>query len=205
MELAFPDSETLDARVQPRVLTMQAAIASSVRQSLCHWFPHNFYSLCHAFAVVGSNVASIVCNRNYRPVAGLAAIDAGNDQIIVMADEQAFHNPIGGAYHCWIESDDEDPLELVDFTFGHNHVYAEANGYPWGGDASPDYLWGLSSAISIRTPLSALRPGFGKDKIWVKEPAAGVQWMQRHMADNTNAYVQLTSEALVHYKHLTQE
>jgi hypothetical protein len=202
MELAFPDSETLDARVQPRVLTMQAAIASSVRQSLCHWFPHNFYSLCHAFAVVGSNVASIVCNRNYRPVAGLAAIDAGNDQIIVMADEQAFHNPIGGAYHCWIESDDEDPLELVDFTFGHNHVYAEANGYPWGGDASPDYLWGLSSAISIRTPLSALRPGFGKDKIWVKEPAAGVQWMQRHMADNTNAYVQLTSEALVHYKRI---
>ena len=203
MDLAFPDSETRAAQAKPQALSMQAAIADSVRTSLCHWFPHNFYSLCHAFAVVGSNVASIVCNRNYRPVAGLAAIDAGNDQIIVMADEQAFHNPIGGAYHCWIESDDEAALELVDFTFGHNHIYAEANGYPWGGADSPAYLWGLSSAISIRTPLSALRPGFGKDKIWVKEPLAGAHWMQRHMADNTNAYVQLTSEALVHYKRLT--
>ena len=61
----------------------------------------------------------------------MAAIDAGNDQIIVMADEQAFSNPLGGAYHCWIESDDAAPVELVDLTFEHNHIYAEANGYPW--------------------------------------------------------------------------
>jgi hypothetical protein len=202
MEMAYSEPLPALAETSPRVQQIQAAIATSVRTSLCHWFPHNFYSLCHAFAVVGSNLASIALDRNYRPVAGLAAIDAGNDQVIVMADEQAFHSPQGGAYHCWIESDDDAPLELVDFTFGHNQIYAEANGYPWHGEDAPAYLWGLSDAISLRSPLSGLRSGFGKNKIWVSEPPSGPPWMQAHIASNTNAYVQLTSDALVRYHQL---
>jgi len=201
MELAYTES-TAPPKAQPQLERMQSAVAHSVRTCLSHWFPHNFHALCHAFAVVGSNVASIVFDRNYRPVAGLAAIDAGNDQIIVMADEQAFSHPLGGAYHCWIESDDAAQAELVDFTFEHNHVYAEANGYPWTGEPSPSYLWGPADDIAIRTPLASLRPGFGKDKIWVHEPAAGRAWMQAHIAGNTNAYVQLTTEALRHYQQL---
>jgi len=202
MEMAYSEPLAHPVEASPLVLRTQSAIAQSVRTCLCHWFPHNFHSLCHAFAVVGSNVASIALNRNYRPVAGLAAIDAGNDQIIVMADERAFTHPLGGAYHCWIESDDEAPVELVDFTFEHNHVYAEANGYPWTGEASPAYLWGPADVVAIRTPLSSLRSGFGKDKIWVSEPPSGTRWMQAHIASNTNAYVQLTSEALAHYRLL---
>lgn len=202
MDMACFEPLPLPAEAMALQQHQQSAIAASVRSCLCHWFPHNFYSLCHAFAVVGSNVASIVLNRNYRPVAGLAAIDAGNEQVIVMADEQAFHHPLGGAYHCWIESDDDAPQELVDFTFEHNHVYAQANGYPWDGEASPAYLWGLSDVVSIRTPLSSLRPGFGKDKIWVQEPASGMRWMQSHIDSNTHAYVQLTSDALRRYQQL---
>jgi hypothetical protein len=202
MEMAYSELEACPSETSPLTLRMRSAIALSVRNCLCHWFPHNFHSLCHAFAVVGSNVASIALDRNYRPVAGLAAIDAGNDQIIVMADEQAFSHPLGGAYHCWIESDDAAPVELLDFTFEHNHVYAEANGYPWTGEASPAYLWGPSDVVSIRTPLASLRAGFGKDKIWVSEPQAGARWMQAHIANNTNAYVQLTSDALARYQQL---
>ena len=96
----------------------QEAVAAGVRHSVGHWFPHNFESLCHAFAVVGSNLASIASGRDYRPVAGHAAIDAGNGKLIVMNEDHAFGAKEGGAYHCWIESTQSEPKELIDLTFG---------------------------------------------------------------------------------------
>ena len=43
-----------------------------------------------------------------------------------MTDKQAFGKPLGGAYHCWIESESPDELdrELVDLTFGNNLKFA---------------------------------------------------------------------------------
>lgn len=189
---------------EPRGTTdVKAAIAAGVRQSLCHWFPDNFYSICHAFAVVGANLASIALGRNYRPVAGLAAIDAGTGKLIVMAEESAFDCAQGGAYHCWIESDDDQPKQLIDLTFEHNHLYAQANGYAWEGAPAASYLWGAFDELAIQTPLETLRSGFGKDKIWLKETPKGAQWMERHVADNTHAYVELTAHAMRHYQSLT--
>jgi hypothetical protein len=184
-------------------MATQAAIAAGVRHSLSHWFPSNFYALCHAFAVVGANLASIALGQNYRPVAGLAAIDSGAGQLIVMAEESAFDQAQGGAYHCWIESVDEQPKQLIDLTFEHNHVYAQANGFAWEGAPAAPYLWGAFDALTIQTPLESLRPGFGKDKIWLQETPKGTQWMERHVAANANAYVELTAHAVRHYQALT--
>ena len=181
----------------------QEAVAAGVRHSVGHWFPHNFYSLCHAFAVVGSNLASIASGRDYRPVAGHAAIDAGNGKLIVMNEDHAFGAKEGGAYHCWIESTQSEPKELIDLTFGHNHLYAQANGYAWHGEEAPAFLWGPFDAIAITAPLSHVQPGFGKDRIWLRETRAGAQWMERHIAANEQAYVKLTTEALCHYRDLT--
>jgi hypothetical protein len=183
-------------------LDTRAAVAAGVRHSLSHWFPDNFHALCHAFAVVGSNVASIALGRNYRPVAGLAAIDTGAGQLIVMAQENAFDCAEGGAYHCWIESADDAPRQLIDLTFEHNHLYAQANGYAWQGGPAASYLWGAFDELTIQTPLESLRPGFGKDKIWLQETPKGTQWMERHVADNANAYVELTAHAMRHYQSL---
>jgi hypothetical protein len=129
----------------PRVaVEPQAAIAGGVRHSLGRWFPDNFYSLCHAFAVVGANLASIALGHNYRPVAGLAAIDGGAGQ-------------------------------LIDLTFEHNHLYAQANGFAWEGAPAAPYLWGAFDALTIQTPLELLQPGFGKHKIWMQETPKGTQ------------------------------
>lgn len=183
----------------PLVQLKQAAIAQAVRHSLCQQYPDTFYALCHAFAVVGSNLASIVFGTPYRPVAGSAALDAGHGTLIVMAEDRAFDTLQGGAYHCWIESQGPQPRQLVDLTFGHNHIYARANGYAWHGDTPPAYLWGDYDRLVLGGRLEALQSGFGQHRIWLLESAAGARWIERHIAENAQAYVQLTADALSHY------
>lgn len=181
---------------------LREAVAAGVRQSIRQHFPHNFYSLCHAYAVVGSNLASIATGREYRPVAGLAAIDVGNGQIIAMDEDHAFGATKGGAYHCWIESAHGGDRELVDLTFGHNHHYAIANGYAWHGGPPPLYLWGPYSALTVNMQRKQLAQGFGQDRIWLQETTAGALWLDSHVAGNANAYVHLTTQALCHYRSL---
>lgn len=183
----------------PLVQRKQAAIAQAVRHALCQQYPDSFYALCHAFAIVGSNLASIVFGTPYRPVAGSAALDAGQGSLIVMAEERAFDTPRGGAYHCWIESEACAPRQLVDLTFGHNHLYARANGYAWRGAVPPAYLWGDYHALALGGPLESLRAGFGQGRIWLQESSAGARWIERHIAQHPHAYVQLTADALGHY------
>lgn len=181
---------------------IQERIAAAVREVIRTQYPADYCSLCHAFAVVGTNVAAIVLERSFRPVAGLAAIDSGANQLIIMADDRAFANEQGGAYHCWIESTDHAPADkqLLDFTFGHNHIYARKNGFPWAGATAPRFLWGRFDALTMTGPLHALQPGFGKEKIWLQETDAGVAWMARHLETNINAYVNLTAAALKIYQ-----
>lgn len=177
-------------------------IAASVREAIRLQYPADYSSLCHAFAVVGTNVAAIVLEREFRPVAGLAAIDAGGGSVIAMADDMAFANEEGGAYHCWIESTDHAPgeKELVDLTFGHNHIYARKNGLPWSGAAPPRYLWGQFDHLVVEGPLEDLSGPIGKDRIWLQETDAGVTWMARHLDSNIQGYVNLTATALKAYQ-----
>ncbi|MDT8991982.1 hypothetical protein RQP54_14010 [Curvibacter sp. APW13] len=179
--------------------TVQAAVAAGVRLTMRTHFPHNFYSLCHAYAVLGSNVASIATGREYRPVAGHAAFDAGHE-VIAMDEERAFGNGQGGAYHCWIESHGHTPRELVDLTFGNNHHYAIANGFSWRGPRPPEYLWGTFDRLTVDLPRQQLVPGFGQDRIWLQETTSGALWMEDHINANANAYLRLTTLALCHYR-----
>ena len=177
--------------------TIQSLIADSVNGALRAAFPDTYCSLCHAHAIVGANVISIVLNRVYRPVAGLAVIDCGSG-FIELLDDDAFDNPAGGAFHCWIESAEHTLGEpdVVDLTFRHNHEYAARNGTPWTRALPPDYLWGPRGKVVVRGELHTLPDSFDEGQVWLRETDKGWDFITNHLADNMNAYVALTAHAL---------
>jgi len=177
--------------------TIQSLIAASVNGVLRARFPDTYCSLCHTHAIVGANVISVVLNRVYRPVAGMALIDCGGG-FIRLTDNAAFANPAGGAFHCWIESSDRsfNETEVVDLTFRHNHEYARKNGLPWRRPAPPEYLWGPRSKIVVRAELHNMPDGFDEGQVWLRETEEGAGFIMRHLAEHMNAYVTLTAEAL---------
>ena len=177
--------------------SIQSLIAASVNGVLRRLYPEQYCSLCHVHAIVGANLISVVLGKVYRPVAGLAVIDCG-DGFIRLLDNDAFDNPAGGAFHCWIESADSSFLEkeVVDLTFRHNHEYALKNGMAWTRRAPPAYLWGPASKVVVPQELDALPASFDEGQVWLRETDKGWQFMTRHLAENMNAYVRLTAEAL---------
>ncbi|MFP5390842.1 MAG: hypothetical protein ACLGI6_04740 [Gammaproteobacteria bacterium] len=177
--------------------TIQALIAASVNGVLRAHYPDAYCSLCHAHAIVGANLISVVLNREYRPVAGMALIDCGSG-FIRLTDNAAFANPAGGAFHCWIESLDKSfkETEVVDFTFRHNHEYALKNGMAWTRAHPPDFLWGPRSQIVVRAELDSMPASFAEGQVWLRETPEGAAFITRHLAENMNAYVTLTAEAL---------
>ena len=177
--------------------TIQSLIAASVNTVLRARYPDAYCSLCHSHAIVGANVISVVLNRSYRPVAGLALIDCGSG-FIRLTDNAAFANPAGGAFHCWIESADEAfaETEIVDLTFRHNHEYALKNGMAWTRAHPPEYLWGPRSKLVVRAELDTMPDAFEEGQVWLRETPEGASFILRHLADNMNAYVTLTAEAL---------
>ncbi len=179
--------------------SIQSLIAASVNGVLREVYPENYCSLCHVHAIVGSNVISILLGRVYRPVAGLALIDCGK-QFIELLDNDAFANPAGGAFHCWIESADPSctEREVIDLTFRHNKEYAIKNGLAWTRADPPHFLWGKYRDIVVRTSLAKVHPGFPEGKVWLFETDAGWDWMTRHLAENMNAYITLTAQVLKH-------
>ena len=179
-------------------VSVKSLIAHCVNQVIRQYYPTQYSSLCHVYAIVGSNLISIVLDRVYRPVAGLAAVDCGGGQLMLMADNDAFSNPAGGAYHCWIESADGliGERDVVDLTFRHNHTYAEKNGFQWQRELPPDYLWGPYSQIVVQAPPDAIPHAFPDGMVWLCETDEGWQWMTRQLAEHQNAFVVLTAEAL---------
>ncbi|MES2153322.1 MAG: hypothetical protein V4508_26370 [Pseudomonadota bacterium] len=177
--------------------SIQSLIAASVNGVLRQVYPKHYFSLCHTHAIVGANVISVVLNRVYRPVAGLAVIDCGG-RFIELLDNGAFANPAGGAFHCWIESADHSVGEpdVVDLSFRNNHEYALSNGIPWSRALPAEYLWGPRSTVVVKAELDALPASFAEGQLWLRETDAGWDWMTRHLAENMNAYVALTAQAL---------
>lgn len=179
-------------------LPIRTLIAHCVNQVIRQYYPRQYSSLCHVYAIVGSNLISIVLGRVYRPVAGLAAVDCGGGQLMTMLDNSAFSRPEGGSYHCWIESADDlvGEREVVDLTFRHNHLYAEQNGFGWQLPLPPDFLWGPHSEIVVQAPLQAIPRAFPEGRVWLQETDEGWQWMMHQLQEHQNAFVALTSEAL---------
>jgi hypothetical protein len=177
--------------------TIQSLIAASVSGVLRARYPETYHSLCHAHAIVGANVISVVFNRVYRPVAGLALIDCGSG-LVRLTDNAAFANPAGGAYHCWIESTDRGgkDTEVIDFSHRHSHIYARRNGMRWARAEPPAYLWGPRGKIVVRAELETMPASFDDGMVWLRETPEGAAFLTRHLADNMNAYVVLTAEAL---------
>jgi hypothetical protein len=179
--------------------SIKSLIAHCVNQVIRQHYPLQYCSLCHVYAIVGANLISIVLDRVYRPVAGLAAVDCGGGQLMRMADNAAFANPTGGAYHCWIESADRhggDDVDVVDLTFRHNHTYAVKNDFTWQRELPPDYLWGLRSKIVLQAELETLPESFPDGTVWLRETDEGWAWMMDQLAAHQNAFVALTAEAL---------
>lgn len=178
--------------------SIQALIAACVNGVVRDRYPDAYYSLCHAHAIVGANVISVVLGRVYRPVAGLAVLNCGPGQFIRLTDNSAFANPAGGAFHCWIESADPSfaHKELVDLTFRHNREYAVSNGLQWKGPPPPEFLWGDWRELVVKGDADALPASFRCDQVWLRETDEGWNWITRHLAENMNAYVALTADVL---------
>ena len=179
-------------------ISVKTLIADCVNEVIRKHYPAKYYSLCHLYAIVGSNLASIVGARNFRPVAGLAAVDCGDGQLMLMADNSAFSRSEGGAFHCWIESADgvNSEREVIDLTFRHNHTYAEKNGFQWTMAPPPAFLWGDYCDIVLEATLEHLPKNFPEGRIWLSETSAGRAWMTQHLFEHQNAFVALTAEAL---------
>lgn len=177
---------------------VNSLIAESVNRTIRQCFPEDYCSLCHAHAIVGANVISVTLKRNFRPVAGLAVIDCGGGGFIRLLDNNAFNNASGGAFHCWIESTEDNPArrEIVDLTFRHNKDYAAKNKIPWEKKNSPDFLWGQRDRIVVQAELNAIPASFASKPIWLHETTEGTNWIMRHLAENMSAYVALTTETL---------
>ena len=177
---------------------LRPSIVEAVDFAVRSVFPEKYCSLCHAYAIVGSNVASIVLAREYRPVAGLAVIDCGSGDFLDFTETDAFARDIGGAYHCWIESCADDPAharELVDIAFLHNGAYARAHGLSWRHEEAR-YLWGAFDDLVIDAELADLPRTFPPGRVWFRETPEGAEWLVRHLRGHMQEYVTLTGLAL---------
>ena len=177
--------------------SLKTLIVESVDSTIRQLFPKKYFSLCHVYAIVGSNVASIILGCNYRPVAGLAVIDCGGGHFIKLLDNKAFFSGNGGAYHCWIESQPQDinDKELIDIPFKHNKTYANQHKIIWQKKNS-NHLWGKFNKHVIDTDINSIPSMFPEGKIWLRETFEGHEWMSRQVKDHLDDYSKITSLSL---------
>lgn len=197
LDLALGQTKAPPFPVSPDLESIKEQIVDSVDHVIRTLFPELYCGLCHTYAIVGSNVASLVLGRAYRPVAGLAVIDCGNGGMMKLLENKAFSTSGGGSYHCWIEScpSQDANKELIDIIFKHNETYANTHGLNWQQKDS-SYLWGAYRDLVLDSELEALPTAFLDRKIWLKETSEGSSWIKRHIAEHENAYVELTSMVL---------
>ena len=196
----------LKSNVPPKVMerAMLGAVDTTIR-ALC---PTTFDSLCYIYAVIGSNVMSVALKKNYRPVAGIALIYAGNGKYLEFLDDSALERGLGGSYHCWIESAEPNQMpkqkELVDFTYGNNPGYAEAHGIKWQA-RKVDYLWGKAQDINLGGDIAAVPKKFPEGKVWFQETKNGQDWLTAHLEKHVNDYAKMTFLALRQYNMALEE
>jgi hypothetical protein len=182
-------------------------VVRAVDYAIRSLFPKKYFGLCHVYAIVGASLASTTLGREYRPVAGMAVIDAGAGCMLKLLDNDAFSRNQGGAYHCWIESmgSDSNDRELIDLTFQHNRDYAKKHKLIWRKKSS-GYLWGKRHDIVIESALADLPKQFPDGKFWVQETAEGARWIDTQLSAHMDEYVKLTTFAMKHlYLSLQQQ
>lgn len=183
---------------------MLAAVDTTIK-ALC---PTTFDSVCYIYAIIASNVMTVALKKNYRPVAGVALIDAGGGRFLEFLDDTTLESGRGGAYHCWVESnvagESAKEKELVDFTFGNNPAYAEAHGVKWTA-AKHNYLWGLAKDINLGGELEKLPKKFPPGKVWFHETVNGHKWLSAHLQKHVNDYAKMTFLALRQYNQAIED
>jgi hypothetical protein len=187
---------------------MERAMLEAVDNTIRALCPKTFDSLCYIYAVIGSNVMSVALKRHYRPVAGIAIIDAGGGKFLEFLDDSTLERGQGGSYHCWIESAEPNQSpkqkELVDFTFGNNPGYAEAHGIKWQAKKF-DYLWGKEKDINLGGGIKALPRKFPDGKVWFQETKSAQAWLAMHLEKHVNDYAKMTFLALRQYNMAIEE
>lgn len=176
---------------------MRLLIVQAVDAAIRERYPKRYLSLCHDYAIIGSNVASIVLGREYRPVAGLAVIDCGEGCFMRFTDDHAFFKDGGGAYHCWIESCAPGGCdkEIIDISSMHKEAFAKSHNMTWR-KTPPGYVWGRARDLVIDAELHNLPPAFPDGKIWLRETRNGIEWLNRRVAAHVEYYVTSTASAL---------
>lgn len=186
MDQIAPLFHRLPAKLQKRF------IANAVDTTVRLLFPDKYFGLCYLYAILGANVSSVLLDRSYVPVAGIALINAGNGNFIELLDNDGFFRDRGGAFHCWIESTDRDVVELVDFTFRHNKSYAESHGLKWK-EKYISYLWGKKDELLLpAADRFDLPPSFPSGKSWYQASDEGTEFLRQHMAQHVAAHARLT-------------
>lgn len=181
------DRQQLPSTLQKRL------IANAVDSTMRLFFPQKFTGLCHIYAILGANVLSIILNRNYIPVGGIALIDTGTGKLLELLDNDGFDRERGGTFHCWIESDTS--IELVDFSFRHNVSYAATLGIKWKKKKC-SYLWDYKDDVVLPGERHELPERFPGDKVWYRRTDAGTRFMLRHINENGFEHSKLTAHAL---------
>lgn len=184
--------------------TQHQILANAVDETIRKVFPAKYMGLCHMYAVVGSNLLSIVYNRNYIPIAGIALIDTGKGELLKMLDNNAFTREKGGAYHCWIESIEGTDSEMVDLIYRHNETYAVAHGVKWNRRRSCSYLWGIKSEICLQVEDDVEPTTLPEGKVWFKATADGKAWLTSHLSEFGQQYAKLTLMTLKRVQHELQ-
>lgn len=170
-------------------------IAHAVDSTVRELFPEKYSGLCYVYAVVGAALLSHCQKKPYRPVAGIAIINAGKGQCLELLDDLAFLRPGGGAFHCWIESTGTDLVEIVDFSFGNNPEYAKAHGIEWH-EKKRAYLWEIREDVLWERKNDVPLRLMPKGKVWFSETELGQKWLQQQLSKNSQEYAKIVSLAL---------
>jgi hypothetical protein len=189
LEKLSPLTKSLPTKLQQRF------IANAVDTTIRQHFPTKYCGLCYLYAIVGSNVLSIILERSYQPVGGIAIIDAGGGQFLELVDVEGFTRERGGTFHCWIESSGLGEVELIDFTFRHNSAYARSLGLKWRAKKQT-YLWGLKKDLLLTMDQSELPEKFPENKVWYRGCDEGTVFLRQYLINSTPELARLTMFAL---------
>lgn len=128
------------------------AVVHSVILDTYQHFPHGLESRCAIYAIVGAQCLSQLTGTAYRPMCGgqwIPLADGNSFFLIPSVAEIQAANALHQLrnYHCWIQADQGDSVEVVDFTLRHNDSACELLGIEPRQSSSESYAW-------IRMPAS---------------------------------------------------
>jgi hypothetical protein len=128
------------------------AVVHSVILDTYQHFPHGLESRCAIYAIVGAQCLSRLTGAVYRPMCGGQWIPLANGSTFFLTPSVAEIQAANALhhlrnYHCWIQANHGDSVEVVDFTLRHNDSACELLGIAPLQSSPEPYTW-------IRMPAS---------------------------------------------------